>query len=188
MTHLFLPVFSGTASKPVAYIGPSHNLRPVARKHLTRPQKWAILERQRSRCNSYGDRIHIYPYANCDADHIISVCRGGKTLPENMNLLCLPCHRRKTCLEAGGLPRTVNVALEPGDTSVYIFTEGVLAFPVDKRTPLEAIGDGCALSLLSYKRVDRTFVEPAYEEVDYAKMLQRFVYTPPPIVTAGCQS
>lgn len=178
MKCLFLPVFSGTSPKPVAYIGPSHNLRPVVRKHLTRPQKLAILERQRSRCNSCGDRIQIYPYANCDADHIVGVCRGGKTVPENMNLLCLPCHRRKTCLEARGLPRTVEMGLEPGDTSVYMFTEGALAFPVDKRTPLEAITNGCGLSLLSYKKVDRTFVEPAYEEVDYAKMLQKFVYTP----------
>ncbi|CBN80326.1 EsV-1-16 [Ectocarpus siliculosus] len=187
MKHLFLPVFSGTGSKPVAYIGPSLNLRPVARKHLTRPQKWAILERQRSRCNSCGDRIRIYPYADCDADHIIGVCRGGKTVPENMNLLCLPCHRRKTCLEAGGLPRTVDVALEPGDTSVYIFTEGVLAYPVDKRTPLEAITNGCALSLLTFNKVDRAYVEPAYGEVDYAKMLAKFAYTPPPTVTFGCQ-
>lgn len=85
------------------------------------------------------------------------------------------------------MPKTVELALDPRDLSVYIFTEGVLAFPVDKRTPLEAIGEGCALSILTYKRVNRKFVEAAYEEVDYAKMLQKFVYTPPPIVTAGCQ-
>ena len=49
--------------------------------------------------------------------------------------------------EASAVPRTVELALEPGDLSVYIFTEGVLAFPVDKRTPLEAIGKGYALSI-----------------------------------------
>lgn len=45
---------------------------------------------------------------------------------------------------------------------VYIFMGGTMAFPVDKRTPLEAVGDGCALSLLTYKRVNVMFVEPAY--------------------------
>lgn len=44
-----------------------------------------------------------------------------------------------------------------------------------------------ALSILTYKRANRNFVEAAYEEVDYLKMLKRFVYTPPPIVTAECQ-
>lgn len=81
------------------------------------------------------------------------------------------------------MPRTVELALDPRDSSVYIFTDGGLAFPVDKRTPLEAIGEGCALSILTYKRVDRTFVEEAYEEVDYVEMLQQFVYAPPTKLT-----
>ena len=34
---------------------------------------------------------------------------------------------------------------------------------------------GCALSLLMYERVNRTFVEAA---ADYEKMLERFVYVP----------
>lgn len=42
-----------------------------------------------------------------------------------------------------------------------------MAYPVDKRTPLEAIGAGCAPSLLTYTRVNRIVVEAAYEEVDY---------------------
>ncbi|CAN0538187.1 unnamed protein product [Ectocarpus sp. 12 AP-2014] len=149
MKYLYLPIFSGTGSKPVAYIGPSHNLRPVARKHLTRPQKWAILERQRSRCNSCGDRIQIYPYANCDADHIIGVCRGGRTFMESTQLLCCACHRAKSSREASAVPRIIELALHPSDRNVYIFTRGAeMAFPVDKRTPLEAITNGCALSLL----------------------------------------
>lgn len=79
----------------------------------------------------------------------------------------------------------IELPLPPSDRNVYIFTHGErMAFPADKRTPLEAITNGCALSLLSYKKVDRTFVEPAYQEVDYEKMLQKFVYT----LAAGCQS
>ncbi|CAN0215441.1 unnamed protein product, partial [Pylaiella littoralis] len=106
----FVPIFSGTGQKPVVYIGPSHNLRPRARKYLTRPQKQALLQTQKSRCKSCGDRIQLFPYADCDADHIIGVCRGGKTLPENMQLLCVSCHRRKSAKEASAVPRTVELA------------------------------------------------------------------------------
>lgn len=72
----------------------------------------------------------------------------------------------------------VDVDLEPSDTNVYIFASGTIQFPVDKRTPLEAITNGCGLSLLTFDRVDRTFVEEAYDEVDFAKMLEKFVYKP----------
>ncbi|CBJ33465.1 EsV-1-16 [Ectocarpus siliculosus] len=178
MRCTFLPVFGGVGQAPVAYVGPSHNLRPRARKHLTRSQKQAVLQTQRSRCNSCGDLIHLQPYANCDADHVIGVCRGGETVEENTQMLCVRCHRQKTCLEAGGSPRTVEVALEPGDSNVYIFTGGTMDLPCDKRTPLEAIGDGCALSIITYKRVNRKVVKVVDEGVDYAKMLQRFVYNP----------
>ena len=180
MKCLFLPVFNGINPKPVGYVGPTYNLKTVARKHLTRPQKMAILERQRSRCNSCGDRIQLYPYAaTCDADHIIGVCRGGDTVLHNTQCLCVRCHRAKSSREASAVPRMIELPLSPSDRNVYIFTRGdTIAFPVDKRTPLEAITNGCTLSLLSYKKVDRTFVEPTYEEVDFEKMLQKFVYTP----------
>lgn len=95
-----------------------------------------------------------------------------------MALICCSCHRWKTAKEASGVPRAVELPLDPGDTNVYIFTDGVLAYPVDRRTPREAIKNGCALSLLTYKRVSRTFVDPVDEVVDYEKMLQKFVYAP----------
>lgn len=174
MKCTFLPVYRGNGLKPVACVGPSHNLRPEARKHLTQIQKQLILQRQHSTCNACGERIQLYPYANCDAGHVIGVCRGGKTVPANMQLLCVKCHRNKSAREASGVPRTVELALEPGDTNVYIFTCGKMAFPVDKRTPLEAIANGCGLSLLAFKKVDRS-VRP---DASFTEMLQKFVYTP----------
>lgn len=59
-----------------------------------------------------------------------------------------------------------------------MFASGTIQFPVDKRTPLEAIQNGCGLSLLTFKRVDRTLVEDAYAEVDFGEMLERFAYKP----------
>lgn len=56
----------------------------------------------------------------------------------------------KSVMEAIGVPKSIEIALEPGDTSMYIFTCGKMAFPVDKTTPLEAIENGCGLSLLTF--------------------------------------
>lgn len=33
------------------------------------------------------------------ADHIVAICLGGETTPENMTLLCAPCSRSKTAQE-----------------------------------------------------------------------------------------
>lgn len=111
MKRVFLPVSSGVGPKPVAYVGPAH-IRPEARKHLTRPQKWEILERQRWRCKAYGGRIQLYSYANCDADHVIGVRRGGKTVPVNMQPLCVRCRRNKSARELRSVPGRVDLALE----------------------------------------------------------------------------
>ena len=178
MKCTFVPVWSGEGDKPVAYIGPSQNLKPEARRHLTPIDKQHILRRQGSRCNSCGERIRLHPFANCDADHIVGVCRGSKTTLENMQLLCVQDHRAKSAREAQAASRVLDIALEPGDTSVYIFASGPLQFPVDKRTPLEAITNGCGLSLLAFNRAERTWVEDAYAEVDFEKMLEKFVYKP----------
>lgn len=75
------------------------------------------------------------------------------------------------------MPRTVEVALEPGDTNVYIFTYGgKMTFVVDKRTIRKK---GCALSLLTYKRVNRIVVKPVKGEVDTPKCWNdSFMYKP----------
>lgn len=66
------------------------------------------------------------------------------------------------------------------------FTHGAgMACPVDQRTPLEAIAGGCALSILSYTKVCRTFVESSYEEVDDEKMLQKFGRASARLATLG---
>lgn len=178
MKCVFLPICDGKGDRPVAYVGPVQNLKPETRRHLSPIDKQQILQRQNYLCNSCGEPIRLYPSANCDADHIVGVCRGGKTTLENIQLLCVQDHRAKSAREAQGASRIVDVGLEPGDTCVYIFASGTVQFPVDKRTPLEAIQNGCGLSLLTFKRVDRTFAEDAYGEVDFGKMLKTFVYKP----------
>lgn len=43
------------------------------------------------------------PGHRCEADHIVPHSHGGETVPTNGQLLCRPCHRHKTRLEAEGL-------------------------------------------------------------------------------------
>lgn len=103
--------------------------------------------------------------------------RGGRTVPENMQLLSVNHHRAKSAHESRGSFRVLDVNLELDARELYIFTRADLQFPADKRTPLEAITHGCGLSVLSYTKVDRSYA-PTEHEVDYMEMLNRFSYTP----------
>ncbi|CAN0320379.1 unnamed protein product [Ectocarpus sp. 6 AP-2014] len=66
------------------------------------------------------------------------------------------------------------MCLAPGAKDVYIFTdilaEQIQQYPPDKRTPLEAIENGCGLSLLTFTKVNRGF------GADSANMFQRYAY------------
>lgn len=178
MRFAFAPIWGENATKPLAWVGPVGNITAEARKHLSAVDKQMILRRQGGKCSCCGDRIHLYPFPNCDADHILGVARGGLTTLENMQLLCVRGHRSKTAHEARNCLKMVelDVQLETGE--LYIFTSGQLQFPVDKRTPLEAVTRGCGLSLLSFERVNREYVEQMEWEVDYEAMLSKFAYTP----------
>lgn len=181
MKQIFVPICGGITEKPTAYIGPSQNLKTEVRKFLPPMKKQMLLERQRSRCNSCTNAIQLYPFASCDADHIIGVDRGGQTKLENMQLLCVQCHRAKSAREARAGVKIVDICLESGASDVYIFTPGKiqLQFPVDKRTPLEAIEQGCGLSLITFKRVNRISVlQEAQHENDLGEMFRKFIYTP----------
>lgn len=64
--------------------------------------------------------------------------------------MCARSHRAKSAREAHRDFRMIDIPLEPSDTSVHIFAGGSVQFPVDKRTPFEAITIGCGLSLLAF--------------------------------------
>ncbi|MDE2849612.1 MAG: DUF262 domain-containing protein [Acidobacteriota bacterium] len=67
-------------------------------KHLnirafTAAMKQAAFERQDGACNVCGDSFDI---ADMEADHIDPWSENGKTAPENCQVLCRPCNRRKS--------------------------------------------------------------------------------------------
>ena len=41
-----------------------------------------------------------FPLWAFEGDHIIEVCDGGKTVPENLQVYCIGCHREKTKVSA----------------------------------------------------------------------------------------
>ena len=67
-------------------------------KHLsirtfTDNQKRAAYERQSGICSKCGEH---FEYNEMEADHITPWSEGGKTIPENCQMLCKDCNRRKS--------------------------------------------------------------------------------------------
>ena len=67
-------------------------------KHLnirifTDAQKRAVYEKQSGNCAKCGKAVK---YPETEADHITPWSKGGKTAPENCQMLCKACHRTKT--------------------------------------------------------------------------------------------
>jgi len=60
---------------------------------FTESQRRAAYERQSGICPKCGKRFEL---KDMEADHITPWHLGGKTLPENCQMLCLECNRRKS--------------------------------------------------------------------------------------------
>jgi uncharacterized protein with ParB-like and HNH nuclease domain len=74
-----------------------HYLLTNDEKHLnirafTESQKRAAYEKQKGICPVCKERFEI---ANMEGDHITPWTEGGKTSPENLQMLCKECNRRK---------------------------------------------------------------------------------------------
>lgn len=71
---------------------------------FTENQKRAAFERQQHRCASGSkcrtpdneDGMKEFAWAEMEGDHITPWSKGGRTVPENCQMLCLPCNRQKS--------------------------------------------------------------------------------------------
>jgi hypothetical protein len=66
-------------------------------KHLnirafTDNQKRKAFEKQKGKCPMCGD---VFEIAGMEGDHIIPWSEGGKTSPDNLQMLCKGCNRKK---------------------------------------------------------------------------------------------
>jgi 5-methylcytosine-specific restriction endonuclease McrA len=146
MGYLFVPLYDydreGKRWRKLAWIGPEQSLRSEPRRALSAGSKRELLSRQKNRCRFCESRITLEPYCNADADHIIPINYGGKTSLENMQLLCVGCHRHKTSLENAKEKRIVHLAkdsVRPGETMIVYSSRPEIKRPMDMRNPVDIV-------------------------------------------------
>ena len=140
--------------RPIMWIGPVHKLKPEPRKSLRMIDKQQLIREQHYKCNFCENKISLYPYSNTDADHIIPICLGGKTNMDNMQLLCISCHREKSACELKCHVKEVRGSFE--SDNIFIGKSIVFKFPCEKMTPKEiSESEMDELCFLTYTRVNR---------------------------------
>ena len=60
---------------------------------FTPGQKRAAYERQKGKCPKCEKH---FDFEEMEGDHIVPWSKGGKTVPENLQMLCCDCNRRKS--------------------------------------------------------------------------------------------
>jgi hypothetical protein len=71
----------------------TRNEKYLSIRTFTDNQKRAAYERQRGICSKCGNHFAI---GEMEGDHITPWSKGGKTVPENCQMLCQECNRRKS--------------------------------------------------------------------------------------------
>ena len=104
----------------MAWIGPIDNLKPEPRRTVSIHDKRNIMSIQKHSCNFCEQKISLGEF-NCDLDHIIPINISGKTTIENLQFLCVSCHRKKTSLENRGDLKLVNLQNPPNPGEILIF-------------------------------------------------------------------
>lgn len=167
MGSVFIPLYDYDLKnkkwRKFAWIGPEGTLKPEPRKSLSSILKREVMVRQKNQCRFCKSKITLKPYCNADADHIIPINYGGKTNVDNIQLLCVGCHRHKTSLENQHDKRIMYLSkdnLNPGETIIVYSSKPHIQRPIDMRNPLEiSTPEGSEVSkisdtpyILSYKR------------------------------------
>jgi 5-methylcytosine-specific restriction endonuclease McrA len=71
---------------------------PEKRKKFTPKERAAVHEAYEGRCRACDRLVGL----KFQVDHRVQLFRGGKHVPANWELLCIPCHAEKTGEEATG--------------------------------------------------------------------------------------
>jgi uncharacterized protein with ParB-like and HNH nuclease domain len=71
----------------------TRNAKYLSLRSFTENQKRQAFEKQNGICPKCGKQFHI---SEMEADHITPWSKGGKTIPENCQMLCRDCNRRKS--------------------------------------------------------------------------------------------
>ena len=107
--------------RPMMWVGPSKNITPSSRKRVHPKIVSSLMKEQRQSCTTCGTPVSTGDYSNCDVDHIIPLIHGGTNDFSNLQIVCVPCHRKKSSLECR---RVSTLMSEPGvtwgDDKVYV--------------------------------------------------------------------
>jgi 5-methylcytosine-specific restriction endonuclease McrA len=79
-----------TVRKPWSLWGWKHRTRPRRRDVILDDVKQFVWMRDRGRCRNCGAQVEL------QFDHIIPFAMGGSSEPQNLQILCGPCNRRKS--------------------------------------------------------------------------------------------
>ncbi|WP_460452234.1 HNH endonuclease [Alsobacter sp. SYSU BS001988] len=66
----------------------------MSRRRYTTQERLAIFLRRLGHCARCGGRIR--PGQRWDLDHVVPLALGGRDEPDNLQVVCAPCHRQKT--------------------------------------------------------------------------------------------
>lgn len=110
LDEVFVPVYTGF----------DRNWKIVSWNRLTKDFKRGsttrfrdqVLDRQNHKCNYCGCPVSFGDYSNADMDHAIPLHTGGVNALHNVQVLCVPDHRKKTALESRRLAPTLSVLLD----------------------------------------------------------------------------
>ena len=104
---------------PMFWAGPTTSMESSPRERIDSETIAKLMEDQESTCIMCHSEVSIDPrYSNADVDHIIPLHIGGNNSIKNLQILCVPCHRRKSALERRKVRNNMvvptSVKLEPG--------------------------------------------------------------------------
>ena len=111
LKQLKLPTFHREYAPMAAWCSKEKNDYPtcllkLSEREVIDREKRAAYERQDhkcangTRCRTPGndDGQHVFEIDEMEGDHITPWSKGGKTIAENCQMLCLPCNRDKSGL------------------------------------------------------------------------------------------
>jgi len=121
------------------------------KKRVSDDEKTSLLERQKQMCQECSCPVSIGSYSNADIDHVIPRHLGGKTVLDNLQIICVPCHRLKTGLESKGVRKVFpDLDLDPSDCRMYaVSNDGTLDLKGGSVNPLKYMREPVGMVAMS---------------------------------------
>lgn len=136
--------------RPMFWVGPTSSIEPTPRRGKEPETTTELLNVQGNSCAICHSDVSLdIGKSNCDVDHLVPLHLGGSNSIKNLQVLCVPCHRRKSALERRKVRTNslvpTSIKMEPG--SVYIARDdmaGSICEPIDfqERNPKEFLESG----------------------------------------------